>query len=296
MVAAQSYLPPPPGLAPYHFTAFDWEPRPGETRETLVRGPTTLPFARSGFLFLTQADTDLLALSKVVPRLDPQVPPVRAHNVSHLASDDDVDAFLDTVLPGAEVVIARLLGGRASFAHGLDRIAAHAREHDQWLICLPGTDALDPELTASSNVGVPVTHEALAYLQLGGLKNYEHLLRFLSDHLLATGFGYDPPEPQPRHGIYHPDVPEGTLEAWRRRADPTRPTIGILFYRAHLLSGNLDFVDALVRAGEARGANMLPVYAYSLKDFPDGEEPSSGVLPSALRYFVSNGRPLVDVV
>ena len=293
MVAAQSYLPPPPALAPYHFSAFDWEPRPGETRETLVRGPTPLPVARSGFLFLTQADTDLLALSKVVPRLDPQVPPVRAHNVSHLASDDDVDAFLNTVLPGAEVVIVRLLGGRASFARGLDRIAAHAREHDQWLICLPGTDALDPELTAASNVGVPVVHEALAYLQLGGLKNLEHLLRFLSDHLLMTGVGYDTPEPQPRHGVYHPDVPEGTLDAWRRRADPARPTIGVLFYRSHLLSGNTDFVDALVRAGEARGANVLPVYAYSLKE-PD---PTSGArLPAALTYFVDGERAAVDVL
>src|SRR5581483_5519400 len=118
-------------------------------------------------------------------------PPVRAHNVSHLASDDDVDAFLNTVLPGAAVVIVRLLRGRASFARGLDRIAAHACEHDQWLICLPGTDALDPELTAASNVGGPVVHEALAYLQLGGLKSLEHLLRFLSDHLLMTGVGYD---------------------------------------------------------------------------------------------------------
>ncbi|HVC32007.1 MAG TPA: cobaltochelatase subunit CobN, partial [Chloroflexota bacterium] len=75
-----------------------------------------------------------------------------------------------------------------------------------------------------------------------------------------------------------------------------RPTIGVLFYRAHLLSGNLDFVDALVRAGEARGANVLPVYAYSLKDFPDGEDPASGALPSALRYFVAEDHPLVDVL
>ena len=131
-----------------------------------------------------------------------------------------------------------------------------------------------------SNVGVPVVHEAFAYLQLGGLKNFEHLLRFLSDHLLMTGVGYDPPEPQPRHGVYHPDVPEGTVAAWRERADPGRPTIGVLFYRAHWLSGNTDFVDALVRAGEARGANVLPVYAYSLKEpAADGRRVGGHPLP-----------------
>ena len=68
------------------------------------------------------SDTDLLALSKVVPRLDPEVPPVRAHNITHLTADDDVDAFLATVLPAAEVIVVRLLGGRSSFAHGLERI------------------------------------------------------------------------------------------------------------------------------------------------------------------------------
>jgi len=296
MLAAQMYLPPPPVLADYHFTAFNWDAPALEPQPKSAPPTSSLATEPDGFLFLTQADTDLLALSKVASHLDPDFPPVRGYNLSHLKTAEDVAAFLAAVLPTAEVIILRLLGGANSFREGFERVVQHAERTGAWLLCLPGTDALDPELTASSNVGVPVTHEALAYLQLGGLKNYEHLLRFLSDHLLATGFGYDPPEPQPRHGIYHPDVPEGTLEAWRRRADPTRPTIGILFYRAHLLSGNLDFVDALVRAGEARGANMLPVYAYSLKDFPDGEEPSSGVLPSALRYFVSNGRPLVDVV
>ncbi|MPZ16025.1 MAG: hypothetical protein GEU73_16660, partial [Chloroflexi bacterium] len=39
-----------------------------------------------------------------------------------------------------------------------------------------------------------------------------------------------------------------------------RPTIGLLFYRSHLLSGNADFVDAIIRVAESRGANVLAVY------------------------------------
>jgi len=38
--------------------------------------------------------------------------------------------------------------------------------------------------------------------------------------------------------------------------------LGVLFYRSHLLSGNTGFVDAIVRAGEAVGLEVLPVYAY----------------------------------
>ena len=263
MLAAQGYLAPPPSLTPYHFTAFNWD----DTAHTPAPGARTSGSAQpAGFLWLTQSDTEALALAKVAARLDPDFPPVRVHNISHLQSDADVDAFLAAHLPEAEAVVLRLLGGRSSFRHGFDRVAEHVARTDTWLVCLPGTDTLDPELTAYSNAGVPVTRETQAYLQLGGLKNYEHALRFLADHLLTTGFGYDAPEPQPRHGVYHPDVPEGTLDAWRQRADPAKPTIGVLFYRSHLLSGNTDFIDAIVRDGEARGANVLPVFAYSLKE------------------------------
>jgi|GEM_PF-3056 len=272
MLAAQGYLAPPPSLVPYHFTAFNWDDTAHVPAPAARTADSVQP---AGFLWLTQSDTEALALAKVAARLDPDFPPLRVHNISHLQSDTDVDAFLAAHLPEAEAVVLRLLGGRSSFRHGFDRVVEHANRADTWLVCLPGTDTLDPELTAYSNAGVPVTRETQAYLQLGGLKNYEHALRFLADHLLTTGFGYDAPEPQPRHGIYHPDLPDGTLDAWRRRADPAKPTIGLLFYRSHLLSGNTDFIDAIVRDAEARGANVLPVYAYSLKEFEDGGDGGS---------------------
>ena len=274
MLAADAYLPPPPALAPLHFTALTWEARPdGQPVEDRRRERGG---ALGGFLFLTHSDTDLLTLARVIPRLPGDFPRVRAYNLLHLKTDADVDALLDAELPEAEVVIARLLGGRASFAHGLDRLTADAAARGTWLVCLPGTDALDPELTALSNVGVPVAHEAFAYLQFGGPDNYEHLLRFLSDHLLATGYGYEPPAEQPRHGLYHPDVPEGSLAAWRARHDLSRPTVGLLFYRSHFLSGNTAFVDELVRAGERAGLNVLPVYAYSLKDTDEADSGAPG--------------------
>jgi cobaltochelatase CobN len=184
----------------------------------------------------------------------------------------------------------RLLGGRASFARGVERLVAEAATDDFWLACLPGTDTLDPELTALSNVGVPVAHELGAYLQCGGVRNYEHALRFLADHLLAGGFGYDPPAPQPRHGAYHPDLAGADVASLLARWDPAKPSMGLLFYRSHLLSGNTAFVDAIVRQAEAAGLNILPVFAYSLKD-----EGVDGV-PAPLAYFLRDGQPLVDAV
>jgi hypothetical protein len=52
-------------------------------------------------------------------------------------------------------------GGRASFARGVERIAAHAPREGTWTL-LPGTDTLDVELAALSSVAVPVAHEAAA--------------------------------------------------------------------------------------------------------------------------------------
>ncbi len=297
LLEADAYLPPPANLAENQFAAFSWD----DARRALsaADAPTArdVPFTGDGgFLILTQADTDLLALSRVAEMLPPDFPPVQAFNPGHLRTDADVDLFLDGVLPRAEVIVLRLLGGRHSFTHGFDRIAAWARDNDVWLICLPGTDALDPELTAASTAGVPVAHEAFAYFQLGGLKNYANCLLFLADHLLATGFGFDAPEPQPRHGLYHPDVPAATLDMLRVRHTVGRPVAGILFYRSHLLSGNTDFVDALIRACEACGLDVLPVYAYSLKEGADADEGNTPTLPAALRYFMEDGRATVDVV
>jgi cobaltochelatase CobN len=286
MLAADAYLPPPPMLAELHFTGFRWEDRPdGHHVDDRRRA---LAVAPEGFLFLTHSDTDLLVLSKAVSQLPADFPHVRASGLGHLKSDADVDAFLDSTLPHAEVIIVRLMGGRASFEHGLERIVAHVQQTDKWLLCLPGTDALDPELTALSTVGVPVAHEAFAYLQFGGVVNYEHLLRFLTDHLLAGGFGFDAPTVQPRHGVYHPQLPPGaSLADLSARHDQAQPTIGVLFYRSHLLSGNTAFIDALISEIESRGANALPVFAYSLKEGSSADD-----LPYALRYFADG----VDVV
>src|SRR5262249_7611623 len=68
----------------------------------------------------------------------------------------------------------------------------------------------------------------------------------------------------------------------------------LLFYRAHWMSGNLAFVDALVRAVEAQGASILPIYCYSLKD----ETAEAAGTPRVFRRFLLDeaGRPGVDAV
>ena len=291
-VEVGGYLPPPPELAEYAFNAFSWEGGAGHDLSKPVEMARPSMVAQSGFLFLTQADTDLLALSRAVPLMAHDFPPVRAYTVNHLASEADAIAFLDHVVPAAEVVVVRLHGGRASLP-GFDHLVRLVEQHEQWLIAMPGTEDLDPELTAYSNAGVPIAHEVKAYLQYSGVDNYQQALYFLSDHLLASGYGYLPPIEQPRTGVYHPSAPDHSIEAWLRQADTARPTFGVLFYRSYLLTGNTAFIDALIEVGEAAGANVLPIFAYSLKD----EALAAGGMPEAFTYFVDGaGAPRVDVV
>ena len=157
------------------------------------------------------------------------------------------------------------MGGRASFARGLER-HRRARAADGQVADLraryrragPGADgAVElPACRWRTKRSPTCSSEAST--------NYEQLLRFLADHLLAGGFGFDPPAraAAPRH--LSPGL--GALCGLARH-DPTRPTIGVLFYRSHLLSGNTEFVDALVRGDRgARRQRAARSIAYSLKE------------------------------
>jgi cobaltochelatase CobN len=274
MLTADRYLPPPPTLARHVFNGFAWDGR----EETERRGSEDAEFSspqeeailalhEAQILFLTHADTDLLALSRAAADLPADFPEVRGLNLSSLPTTAHVEEFIRTELPAVQVIVLRSLGGRQGFIHGFDRLVQAAHRLGKDLICVPGTEGLDPELTAHSNVPVPVIHDVYQYLHFGGVDNMRQMLYFLADHLLAGGWGFNQPAEQPRHGVY--------WKAGKTKTGDTKPhsskiqncpTIGILFYRSHWLSGNTDFIDALVEAIEANGGQVLPVFTTSLKE------------------------------
>ena len=230
-------------------------------------------------------------MASIAASLDPQLPPIRVHNVGYLRDEDEAVAFFEETVTGAAIVLVKLHGGVRSLPAFAELVRIAARER-AWVVAMPGTDDLDPELTAYSTAGIPVSHEAKAYFQLGGLENVRQCLYFLSDHLLATGIGYAPPTEQPRSGVYHPRVPDGTLEAWRAQADPTRPTIGVTFYRAYWLIGRHR-----VHRHAGRGRRCARRQrAAGLRLLAQGRR-AAPTTPDALRYFVDeDGRSTVDVV
>ncbi|MBI3897183.1 MAG: cobaltochelatase subunit CobN [Gammaproteobacteria bacterium] len=219
-----------------------------------------------------------------------EFPHVVGINLQGLENESQITALLTHELAAADIIVARVLG-RLGNVPGFAELVRQARSRGKHLIVVSGTGEPDPELGAASTVPPNVMHETLTYFQAGGSMNLAQLLRYLSDHLLFTGFGFDPPVPLPEHGIYHPDLADGAdIADWLALRDPKRPSAGIVFYRAHWMSGNTRFIDALVRALEHRGLNVLPVFTASLRA-GGGKQ-----LPTSLRYFSDGTNTHVDVL
>src|ERR687897_423867 len=222
----------------------------------------------SKLLFVTTADTEILATARASERLPDGFPELLCANPATL---EDPAAFFERELAGTGAVLVRLLGGRRAWPEGLEELRRRCARLSIPLLAFGGEAEPDAELAALSTVPSGTVLEAYEYLRHGGVRNTENLLRFVADTVLMEGYGFESASALPEVGGYHPELSEGsTVEELFARHDPARPTVGVIFYRAHWMSGNTAFVDALVEALEAAGADALPVYCYSLRAGPDG--------------------------
>ncbi|MHB1615406.1 MAG: cobaltochelatase subunit CobN, partial [Actinomycetes bacterium] len=192
-------------------------------------------------LLLSTSDTDLLAARASGEGW-------RVANPTRVGHDQ-----IPELLDGVRLVVVRLLGGRAAWEEGLAVVLASGRP----TLVLGGETVADPELMEASTVPTGILTQSLAYLVEGGPANLASLARFLRDTLLLTGEQFDPPVRLPAFGVH------------RTPADGPGPTVGIVFYRAHAVSGNTAFIDVLADAVEAAGGRALAVYTQSLRTAPD---------------------------
>jgi len=169
-------------------------------------------------------------------------------------------------LDRVEAVVVRLLGGRSAWERPFDDLRAACLDAGTPLVAVGGEAAPDAELTGLSTVPAGIAAEAHRYLAAGGPDNVEQLLLFVADTVLLTGFGFEPPAPVPPAGVWY-RTPDGDGD---RAGDADRPLVGIVFYRAHLVAGNTQFVADLCRAIEEAGAEALAVSCYSLRPDADG--------------------------
>lgn len=193
-------------------------------------------------LLLSTSDTDLLSARAADGPVS-----YRLANPARLGLDE-----LPALLEGTDLVVVRLLGGVRAWQEGLDLLLAGERP----VVVLTGEQAPDAQLMEHSTVPIGIAAEAHAYLAHGGPANLDQLARFLSDTVLLTGHGFEPPAPAPSWG---------ELERTPKAAHPDGPLVAVLYYRAHHMSGNTAFVDALCGAVEDAGGRALPLYVASLR-------------------------------
>ena len=221
-------------------------------------------------LLITTADTDMLTAERALSSLPHDFPQVVALNPASIQTGDLTNQIM-ALASDAGIVVLRLLGGKRAMPETFDTLVRHCRSEGIPLIACPGHQEWDEDIVTACTVPVAEVETVFAYLMQGGVQNFQNLLLFLSDTYFGTGYGHEAPAPLPWEGIYHPDIPDGTdIDSYiTQRFHPNRPSIGILFYRAHWMSGNLLPIDALIRSLEAHGANVLPVFAFSLKHSPE---------------------------
>ncbi|MGH3412423.1 MAG: cobaltochelatase subunit CobN [Marmoricola sp.] len=186
----------------------------------------------------------------------------------------DVGGDIPGLLAAADAVVLRLLGSIRSWQDGYDALTATGLP----LVVLGGEQSPDAELMGHSTVPVGVAAEAHRYLAEGGPGNLGQLHAFLSDTVLLTGEGFEPPAELPAWGRLERPAPPGN-----------GPRVGILYYRAHHLSGNTRFVHDLADAVEAEGAVAVPVYCASLRTAPDALLAELGTLDALVVTVLAAG-------
>jgi cobaltochelatase CobN len=272
MLQADRFLHPPEELLEYVFNFYDWDARPASPRSPSIQEPAQVT---QRIALLSHADTDLVTLANSRERLPAGIE-VCAYSLNAFRSEEQMQVLLQGTLAQSRVIVLRLHGPLASVP-GLPLLTALCADGDRFLIVVSGTGEILPEFAQAGNVPPDVIESVTNYLSCGGPTNMVECLRFLSDRLLLSSYGHEPPLAMAEHGIYLPDMDHVTYEEWLRRANPLQPTAAVLFYRAHLLSGNTGFMDVLTGALEARGLNALCVFTSSLKSLQDG-------FPTALRF------------
>lgn len=159
------------------------------------------------------------------------------------------------VIEGCDLVVGRLLGSPQDLCSGFTRVAATGLP----VVVLGGEQTPSAELMELSSVPMGVAAEAHRYLAEGGPANLRQLHAFLSDTVLLTGEGFEPPQELPQWGYAERAEVAGDL-----------PRIGVLYYRAHEASGNTAFAHALADAVDATGLAVgVPIFAGSLRSAPD---------------------------
>ncbi|MEM7081582.1 MAG: magnesium chelatase subunit H [Pseudomonadota bacterium] len=134
----------------------------------------------------------------------------------------------------------------------------------------------------------------MQYWLAGSEQNIANMVRYLTLRYADVAgkparceSGVPLPVDYPQVGIYHPCIKQGVSESLDDlpAEKGVRGTVGLLVMRAYVLAGNCRHYDQVIRAMEAQGLRVIPVFASGLDARPAIEQ-----------YFVHENEAVVDAV
>ncbi|MCQ4161747.1 cobaltochelatase subunit CobN [Roseomonas sp. GC11] len=213
-----------------------------------------LGHAPADLVLLSFSDADLGAAAMGWSLLAEPRPTLRLANLGRLRHPMSVDLYAEETLARSRCVVIRLLGGLEYWRYGAEEVAALCRREGIPLALLPGDGRDDARLAELSTVPAALHARMDALLAAGGPENLAAALR-LAAHW--AGLGPDDgavPIPLPLAGEH----PLG--------AEEKDPQAVVVFYRSHLLSGDIAPMLDLAAALRARGLRARGVFVASLKE------------------------------
>ncbi|MBE9030208.1 cobaltochelatase subunit CobN [filamentous cyanobacterium LEGE 11480] len=241
-------------------------------------------------VILTAADTDIQVLARAWEHLPAGFPEIRAVNLAALQQQLTIDTYAEEVLEKAQAIVVRVLGGVGYWPYGLEVVQEISERTGAQLILLPGDDKPDPALSSRSTLPLTDVNQVWRYFIEGGIENLQQLLYFVANRCCGQNcqvrspqvvekcavYGWSngavdqiPPSP-PSKGGNSIKIPllKGDLGGSQTSQSTNNPKVGIIFYRAHYLSGNTKPIDALCQALHDRHLTPIPIFISSLRD-PD---------------------------
>jgi len=204
-------------------------------------------------VLLSSAETDLLALARVVER---RSYPFRVQGLplGRLIHPAVVDHYLSSSLVGTRVVVVRLLGGRGHWSYGIEQMrrwqeSASGRQ----LLLLAGTPEEDGVMGSLASVSEALNLSLARCFRIGGEANLLLALEALG--ILLLGSTPDPPTPI--------EAPDPLAHDWRM--DPG-PRVGLVLYRALRQAGDMALMESLLAATRKGGLCPRALWVSSLRD------------------------------
>lgn len=213
-----------------------------------------LGHAPAELVLLSFTDSDLAQAAAGWAMLPEPRPTLRLASLARLRHPMSVDLYAQDVLGQARCIVLRLLGGVDYWRYGAEEVESLCRRQGIPLALLPGDGPDDARMAAMSTMEPQLRARLLGCFRHGGAAQMAAALRVAAE---AAGLGAAPdadPPPLPAFGVHDFGMAaEG-------------PEVAVVFYRSHLLAGDVAPLQDLARALAAQGMAPRGLFAASLKE------------------------------